>query len=64
MKFYDPLKVVDRTGSISLVISIVLVILFLLTAFGIGLIIYPAISLKIIVALVVSRVVYAVIKGD
>ena len=64
MKFYDPLKVVDRTGSLSLSISIALAIMLLLTAFVIGLIIYPAISLKIIVALVVSRVVYAVIKGD
>ena len=64
MKFYDPFKVVDRTGSLSLAISIVLLIMLLLAAFGIGLLLYPAISLKIIVALIVSRVVYAVIKGD
>ena len=64
MKFYDPFKVVDRTGSLSLVISIVLLIMLLLAVFGIGLLLYPAISLKIIVVLIVSRVVYAVIKGD
>ncbi len=64
MKFYDPFKVVDRTGSLSLAISLALAFMLLLTTFGIGLIIYPAISLKIIAALVVSRVVYAVIKGD
>ena len=64
MKFYNPFKVVDRTGSLSLAISIVLAFMLLLTTFGIGLLIYPAILLKIISALVVSRVLYAIIKGD
>lgn len=64
MKFHDPFKVVERTNSISLVISIVLTIMLLLAVFGIGLLIYPVISIKIIAALVVCRAVYAIIKGD
>ena len=64
MKFYDPFKVVNRTGSTSLAICLILAVMMILAAFGIGLIIYPAISLKIIVVLVVSRVLYAIFKGD
>lgn len=64
MKFYSPFEVANRTGSLGLTICIVLAIMLLFVVFATGLLLYPVISLKIIVAVVISRIVYAVIKGD
>ena len=63
MKFYDPFKVVDHTGSLSLVTCIVLAIIILLTVFALSLLTYPVITIKVTVAIVVSRILYAIIKG-
>lgn len=61
MNLYNPFEVQDRNGSMTLGVCLSLVIIF---GLFFGLIIYPAITATILAVLVVSRVVYAIIKGD
>ena len=64
MKFYDPFTVAERKNSAMLELCIVICII----AVAVGVLFLIVLNLftavKIILALVVSRVVYAVIKGD
>ena len=61
MKFYNPFKVQERRNSLKDSVSLALLIT---VGFVNGLIFYPVIGFTIISALVVSRVLYAIIKGD
>lgn len=64
MKFYDPFKVADRTGSIGLVFCLASLLVLLFVVFCFSLVVYPVIGASIGLGLLVSRVLYAVIKGD
>ena len=65
MKFYNPFKVSDRNGSVSLIASIIL-----LCFLGMVFLIFiastiPSFYIVILVAvLAIIRVIYAIIKGD
>lgn len=67
MKFYDPFKVQGRNGSVLLAlclivmmcIAIATIITFIILHFS-----YFAVVLHTVAVLAISRVVYAVIKGD
>ena len=65
MKFYDPLKVSDRNGSVSLIASII--VLYLAVMFLVGLILSSIsgfYTVLLVTALAIIRVIYAIIKGD
>lgn len=65
MKFYNPFKVSDRNGSVSLIASIIG--LYLAVMFLVG-VILSSISgfytVLLVTALAIIRVIYAIIKGD
>ena len=65
MKFYNPFKVSDRNGSVSLIASII--VLYLAVVFLVG-VILSSISgfytVLLVTALAIIRVIYAIIKGD
>ena len=65
MKFYNPFKVSDRNGSVSLIASII--VLYLAVMFLVGLIlssISDFYTVLLVTALAIIRVIYAIIKGD
>ena len=64
MKFYDPFKVAERKDSAVLEFCICLCIIAVTVGFLFLIVLNLLLSIKIILALVVSRVLYAVIKGD
>ena len=65
MKFYNPFKVSDRNGSVSLIASII--VLYLAVMFLVGLILSSIsgfYTVLLVTALAIIRVIYAIIKGD
>lgn len=65
MKFYNPFKVSDRNGSVSLIASIIA--LYLAVMFLVGVILSSISGFYIVLlvtALAIIRVIYAIIKGD
>ena len=65
MKFHNPFKVSDRNGSSSLIASIIILGLSLTFLAGLVLSSISVFHTVIVVTiLAISRVVYAVIKGD
>jgi len=65
MKFYNPFKVSDRNGSVSLIVSIVILCFISMIFLGFIVSAIPSFyTICLFAVLAISRVVYAVIKGD
>lgn len=65
MKFYNPFKVSDRNGSVSLIVSIILLCFISMIFLGFMVSTIPSFyTISLFVILATIRVIYAVIKGD